>query len=284
MSKRRLYQIIEIGNRKDFISRSYDYLLVISIIVNLSVMLLGTFEELSSIGSVLMCIDYVTGYIFVADYILRLYTADVKFKRGILLSMLMYVISLQGLVDILTILPIFMGTIVPGGVVAFRLIRVVRTFRLFQITAKSDALNVIVVVLKLRANQLLAAVFFFGVLDIFASLVMYYLEHDAQPDVFVNAFSGVWWSVSTLLTVGYGDIYPITTAGKIVAIFVAMLGVAIVAVPTGIISAGFVEQYKLHKKNGYNDKELLQRVEQLMQCDDDFAAAVRNIVKMAEKK
>ena len=73
---------------------------------------------------------------------------------------------------------------------------------------------------------------------------MYSVEHDAQPEVFRNAFSGVWWSMSTLLTVGYGDIYPITTLGRLMAICIAYLGVGVVAIPTGIISAGFVEQYQ----------------------------------------
>ena len=77
-----------------------------------------------------------------------------------------------------------------------------------------------------------------------SSLCMYSVEHDAQPEVFRNAFSGVWWSMSTLLTVGYGDIYPITTLGRLMAICIAYLGVGVVAIPTGIISAGFVEQYQ----------------------------------------
>ena len=77
-----------------------------------------------------------------------------------------------------------------------------------------------------------------------SSLCMYSVEHNAQPTVFRNAFSGIWWSMSTLLTVGYGDIYPITTLGRIMAICIAYLGVGVVAIPTGIISAGFVEQYQ----------------------------------------
>ena len=76
-----------------------------------------------------------------------------------------------------------------------------------------------------------------------SSLAMYSAEHDAQPEAFENAFSGIWWSVSTVLTVGYGDIYPITISGRILAIIIAFLGVCVVAVPTGIISAGFVEKF-----------------------------------------
>ena len=78
---------------------------------------------------------------------------------------------------------------------------------------------------------------------------MYGLEHEAQPDVFENAFSGFWWSVSTLLTVGYGDIYPITMPGKVFGIVITFLGVGMVAIPTGILSAGFVEQYTILKNS-----------------------------------
>jgi len=88
-----------------------------------------------------------------------------------------------------------------------------------------------------------------------SSLCMYSLEHEAQPEVFSNAFSGIWWATSTLLTVGYGDIYPITTLGKIFGIFISFLGVGMVAIPTGIISAGFVNQYSTIKsRNDYGYK------------------------------
>ena len=87
------------------------------------------------------------------------------------------------------------------------------------------------------------------VLMLASSLCMYSVEHDAQPEVFQNAFSGIWWSMSTLLTVGYGDIYPVTTIGRVMAICIAFLGVGAVAIPTGIIGAGFVEQYQ--KKSGF---------------------------------
>ena len=82
-----------------------------------------------------------------------------------------------------------------------------------------------------------------------SSLAMYSAEHDVQPEAFENAFSGIWWSVSTVLTVGYGDIYPITITGKIMAIIIAFLGVCVVAVPTGIISAGFVEKFAKSEKS-----------------------------------
>ena len=109
-------------------------------------------------------------------------------------------------------------------------------------------MNVIAEVISSKRQQLFSSVFTIGLLMLASSLCMYSLEHEAQPDVFANAFSGMWWSVSTLLTVGYGDIYPITTLGKIFSILITFLGVGMVAIPTGIISAGFVEQYSRLKK------------------------------------
>ncbi|MBQ7464410.1 MAG: ion transporter, partial [Lachnospiraceae bacterium] len=96
-------------------------------------------------------------------------------------------------------------------------------------------------------QQLLSSMFIIFVLMLASSLCMYSVEHEAQPDVFENAFSGIWWAASALLTVGYGDIYPITYAGRVLGTIIAFLGVGVVAVPTGIISAGFVEQYTMLK-------------------------------------
>ena len=96
----------------------------------------------------------------------------------------------------------------------------------------------------------MASVFIIIILMMASSLCMYSVEHEAQPDVFKNAFSGIWWSASTLLTVGYGDIYPVTIMGKILGIIISFLGVGMVAIPTGIISAGFVEQYQRLKTVG----------------------------------
>ena len=129
------------------------------------------------------------------------------------------------------------------GAVALRMLRVVRILRLFRINAYYDAFNVITDVLSDKRDQIFSSVCILLILMIASSLCMYSLEHEVQPDKFQNAFSGVWWAVSTLLTVGYGDIYPITNAGRIIGIFIAFLGVGTVAIPTGIISAGFVEHY-----------------------------------------
>ena len=118
-----------------------------------------------------------------------------------------FLVSFDGIVDLLTIIPAFFLS----GFVIFRMLRVARVFHLFRLNAKYDSFNVITTVLYEKRNQIISSVFIVLILMLASSLCMYSVEHDAQPEVFRNAFSGIWWSMSTLLTVGYGDIYPITT-------------------------------------------------------------------------
>jgi voltage-gated potassium channel len=171
-------------------------------------------------------------------------------------AILQYVFSFTGIVDLLSFLPYYLPFFFPEGAIAFRMFRVVRIFRLFRINAYYDSLNVITEVIVSKKQQLLSSVFIVVILMVASSLCMYSLEHDAQPDVFENAFSGIWWAASTLMTVGYGDIYPVTTAGRLLGIIITFLGAGMIAIPTGIISAGFVEQYAKIQKTSELGREM----------------------------
>ena len=131
-----------------------------------------------------------------------------------------YIFSFTGVVDLLSFLPYFLPVFFPSGAVAFRMLRIMRVFRLFRINAYYDSFKLITEVLSNKKQQLFSSVFTILILMLASSLCMYSLEHEAQPEVFSNAFSGIWWAASTLLTVGYGDIYPITTLGKMFGIFI----------------------------------------------------------------
>ncbi len=248
--RQRMYAIVETGNAEDFVSRSYDILITLSILVNLASSVAYTFDQVEArYGGMLASIESATVFLFAIDYALRVWTA--KCARPQLTetqAVLKYVFSFTGLVDLLSFLPYYLPVFFPSGAVAFRMFRVVRIFRLFRINAYYDSLNVIAEVVVSKSQQLISSVFIISVLMLASSLCMYSLEHEAQPEVFENAFSGIWWSVSTLLTVGYGDIYPITALGKAFSIVITFLGVGMVAIPTGIISAGFVDQYSRVKR------------------------------------
>lgn len=242
--RRRVYEIVEIGAAGDLLSRAYDLFYTLTIILNLTATILDTYDALhAKYGTLFALIEFVTVTAFAVDYVLRIYTADFKYRglsRG--KAAWKYAVSFGGIVDIISFLPVYLPFFFPSGAAAFRLVRVIRIFRLFRINAYYDSLNVITSVLSSKKNQLISSVSIILVLMLASSLCMYSLENEAQPDVFSNAFSGIWWAASTLLTVGYGDIYPVTTMGRILGIVITFLGVGMVAIPTGIISAGFVEQ------------------------------------------
>lgn len=238
--KKKVFTVIQIGDKSDILSRSFDVFITVVILANILALFMSTFPELDRLSSLFRTTEYITVGIFIIEYILRLWTAEFLFAhQGKVKAAFSFAVTPDGIIELLTILPFFFLS----GFVVFRMLRVVRIFQLFRINASFDSFNAITSVLYKKRNQILSSLFIILILMLASSLFMYSFEHEAQPENFRNAFSGIWWAVSTMLTIGYGDIYPITVLGKVCAIVISILGVGVVAIPTGIISAGFVEQY-----------------------------------------
>ncbi len=239
--RKRIFEIIQIGNKEDLPSRAFDIGIVIAIVLNIAVLFLDTFDGLSAYDGVFRTVEIVTILIFCVEYALRIWTADLLYpeEKKKSRAVLKFIFSFDGIVDLLTILPFFFLS----GMGAVRFLRVARIFHLFRINTQYESFQVITSVLKEKRNAILYSVFIIVVLILASSLTMYSVEHAAQPEAFKNAFSGIWWSVSTVFTVGYGDIYPVTVLGRIMGVIITFLGVGAVAIPTGILSAGFVEHY-----------------------------------------
>lgn len=244
--KQRLFNMVSVGVIDDRLNQGYDIVSTLFLIINLVVSFAMTFESFYAAHyQLLHWTEAITVFFFAVDYVLRLFTSDHLFPdKPPGQSAIAYIFSGYGIIDLLSFLPYYLPVFFPAGAAVFRMFRVVRIFRLFRINVYSDSLGIIGRVLTAKKTQLAASVFIIFLLMLASSLCMYSVEHKAQPDVFVNAFSGIWWATSTLLTVGYGDIYPITVAGQILGIVITFLGVGMVAIPTGIISAGFVEEYQ----------------------------------------
>ena len=188
--KKRIFDIIQIGNRGDVPSFMFDMFIVTVIFLNILVTFLETFEQLSSLFGIFGVIDAVTIGIFCVEYLLRIWTADLLYPdSGKKMSRLRFLCSFDGIVDLLTILPFFFLS----GFIVFRMLRVVRILRLFRINAQYDSFNVIKTVLVEKRNQIMSSVFIIIVLMLASSLGMYSAEHSAQPEAFSNAFSGIWW-------------------------------------------------------------------------------------------
>lgn len=248
----KIFNMVSVGVIDEPINKLYDGISIIALLLNLFCAFAVTFEDMMErYGTLLLTIEAVTTFFFAVDYVLRLVSSKELFPHesdG--RAAIKYVLSFSGIIDLLSFLPYYLPVFFPAGTAVFKMFRIARILRLFRINSYYDQLNVITEILSRKRQQLMASVFIIVILMMAASLCMYSVEHDAQPKVFQNAFSGIWWSASTLLTVGYGDIYPVTTLGKILGIVIAFLGVGMVAIPTGIISAGFVEQYQRLKSIG----------------------------------
>ena len=253
----KIFRMVSVGVIDEPVNQAYDAISIIALLANLLVSVMGTFDNLqAAYGSIFILVEQVTVFLFGVDYVLRVITAPELYpEETTARAMAKYCLSMSGIIDLLSFLPYYLPIFFPAGVAAFRMFRVVRILRLFRINAYYDSLNVITEVLKSKKQQLLSSVFIIATLMLGSSLCMYSLEHEAQPEVFSNAFSGIWWAASTLLTVGYGDIYPITPLGKLFGICITFLGVGMVAIPTGIISAGFVEQYTQFALLGDNRRD-----------------------------
>lgn len=261
--RRRVFDIIEVGYNEDLIGRGYDILNLIVIVINLIVSIMLTFEQsVARFGSLLHTVEAVTVAFFAFDLILRIWTADCLYpdeRKPV--AILRYLFSFNGIVDVFSCLPYYLPFFFPSGMAAFRIFRVMRIFRIFRLNAYFDSIHVIAVVIRKKSRLLISSVFIILMLMLAASLCMYSLENSAQPEVFDNALSGLWWASAAMLTVGYGDVYPITFAGKVMGMLLTMLGVGLVAIPTGIISAGFVEQYaelkKMSERGAENDMRFI---------------------------
>lgn len=245
--KERVLKIINADDDNYLPSKFFDILIIILIVLSIVSVILSTFNNIpKEIITLNTYFEYISITVFTIEYLLRIWTSDILYDSGSIKSRLKYIFSFMAIIDLIAILPFYLSFIT----IDLRLLRMFRLFRMiriFKLNRYTTALNSVINVLNKKKEQLISSMFVVVILMIISSILMYYCEHDVQPDVFDNAFSGLWWAIATLTTVGYGDIYPITVLGKIISAFLALLGIGLVAVPTGIISAGFSEE--LEEKN-----------------------------------
>jgi len=235
--KKKIYHVLQTN-------RFIEWLIIWLIVLSVISVFLDTFSNIAtSVVNGISIIDNFTMVVFTIEYLLRLWTApylypDLTPRK----ARLTYICSFMAVVDFLAILPFHLPFFLPHlNIYAFRMVRMIRLLRIFKINRYTHALSSIGKVIRKKAMQLISAIVLVFILLIVASVLMYYVENPVQPDVYKNAFSGLWWAVITITTVGYGDIFPITALGQVIGGFFALLGVGLVAIPTGIISAGFME-------------------------------------------
>ncbi len=196
--------------------------------------------------------DLVSVIIFTVEYVLRVWSSNHELKyRHSIKGRLKYMVSPGALIDLIAILPFYLHAIIGLDLRILRILRLMRFFRLFRLTAYMKSTHVIINVFKTRKNELLLSLILVIFLIILSSSAIYFAEHDHPVNQykFTSIPATIWWSVVTLTTTGYGDMYPMTTFGKSMAGVIMLTGVAFFALPAGIITAGFLEEFRKNKKH-----------------------------------
>ncbi|MBR6525575.1 MAG: ion transporter [Clostridia bacterium] len=235
--RKKIYTVIELADEGNKISYLYDLIMMISIVASIVPL---AFKETYA---VFQWIEYITLGVFVIDYLLRLWTADIKLQKGAL-SYIIYPFTPMAVIDLLAILPSV--SFFTGGLrllKLFRLLRTLKILRALKFLRYSSSFYVILNVFR-KQKRLLSAVATMAVTYIFISALVIY---NVEPESFHSFFEAVYWATISLTTVGYGDIYPVTTIGRMVTMVSSVFGVAVVALPSGVITAGYLSELSREK-------------------------------------
>ena len=230
--RKRIFQVVETANEHDVLSNIYDVFMMIVIIASL--VPLAFKNDLPFF----YWVDKIAVVIFIIDYILRLFTADLKLQKGIW-SFLLYPFTPMAILDLLCILPSL--SLLSGGfriLKVFRLFRTLRVFRVFKAVRYSKSIKMIKGVFVRQRRALLTV----GLLAVAYVLISALVVFNVEPDSFGSFFDAVYWATVSLTTVGYGDIYPVTVMGRVITMISSIFGIAIIALPSGIITAGFLDE------------------------------------------
>ncbi|MCU0340789.1 MAG: ion transporter [Spirosomaceae bacterium] len=253
--RNKTYQVLEFSARgRRGLSLYVNVFLVSVIIINCIAIILHTIPEFRHnrlYEAIFQDFEIFSVIVFTIEYLLRVWSCveNPRYPSG-WRGRAKYIFSFWGIVDFLGIFP-FYFTLLTSDFGFVRILRVFRLFRLFRVTRYSHALQIIQNVLTETKEELLICLSFIIFTLLISSSTMYYLEHNAQPDKFSSIPASLWWGVITMTTTGYGDMYPVTPAGKIFGGLVLILGIALFALPTGIIASGFMEQIRRSKERHY---------------------------------
>lgn len=247
--KSRIYKLVENGSHGNRMNRLFDYFIMSLIILSVSAIILESIAEIKlEYEKFLDIFNTISIGIFSIEYLLRLYVSDMThLSSSRWKSALKFIFSAYGIIDLLAILPFYLPMLIKMDLRFLRALRLTRILRILKVNRYNNSLNLIWAVIREKKPELVVTGFVTFLILMLASFVMYFIEGEAQPDKFPNILASFWWAVATLTTVGYGDVYPITALGKFVSGFIAIVGIGLVALPAGLISAGFIN--KVENKN-----------------------------------
>lgn len=248
--RRNVFDILESGADKSRKARIVQLAIMLLILLNVLAVTLESVDLLSKrYQLVFFYFEVFSVIVFSVEYVIRLWSCieDPRWFHPVT-GRLRYAFSWLSLIDLLAIIPFYLPALIAFDLRFVRAIRLVRIVRLLKLSRYSQSLQTLVSVFRSKKDELLVTLFVVFVLLVISSSLMYYAEKDAQPQAFASIPNAMWWTVVTLTTVGYGDAYPVTVAGKIIGAIVAVLGIALFAMPTAILGSGFLEEIQKNKE------------------------------------
>jgi voltage-gated potassium channel len=240
--KERLYQILEQPEASDRLAQAWNLAIMSAIVITTLAVIIETVEPVyRQFQPMLRTIELASLGLFGTEYVLRLWviTCSPRYSRP-LVGRLRYAITPLALIDLLAIAPVLVATRV--DLRFLRIARLARVLRVLKLARYSQGIGLIARVIRRKKAELFIALGFFSILLVMTSALMYFAEHEAQPKAFSSIPAAMWWAVVTMTTVGYGDVYPVTVAGRFLAGITALLGIAAFALPTSILGAGFLAE------------------------------------------
>ena len=255
--RRRLYEVLERARDDDRLSAVVDIAIIGVIGVNVIAIVIETLPWVTpGLARALHVLEVVSVILFTIEYALRLWTA--RYRRpgqGGLAGALRFAVSPAGLIDLLAIVPFYLPFLIAVDLRFVRVLRIARFLRLLKLGRYLRSVSLFGKVLRERRDELLITVMMTALVLLVASILMYYIEGETQSDKFPNILSSLWWAVVTLTTIGYGDVVPVTGWGRLLSGLVAVMGIGLVAVPTGIVSSGFIEELAKRRKDGADEPQ-----------------------------
>lgn len=247
--REKVYQILDEDSKDTFAARFCNIFIISLIVLNVAAIILESFESIKiNYQASLQAFEWFSIVVFTLEYILRLITADLKSpNKSKVAASIAFIVSPLAILDLLAILPAYLPLFFAVDLRFVRILRLLRIARLFKIKRYSKSLTLISDVIKEKRTELGATLFVTFILLVLASTLMYHVEGKHQPEAFPNIIASFWWAVATLTTVGYGDVYPVTGWGQFISGIIALLGIGLVALPTGILSSAFMD--KIAEKN-----------------------------------
>lgn len=246
--RRRTYAVLSARSRSRLVQIINGSIAVL-IVLNVLALMIGTVDSVHRESPGLFrWIEWVSLTIFSFEYIARVWSCVESSRyRHWFWGRLRFAVSPYALIDLLAILP---GLIpfIQADLRALRLARILRILRLAKLGRYSKSIHIFGVVFNKTKQDLAVVIVSLILLLCVASSLMYFAEHEAQPDQFASIPATLWWAVATLTTVGYGDIYPVTILGKLLSGILAILGIGFVALPTGILSAAYLDELRAQRE------------------------------------